>query len=73
MTAARTDDTIHRMAQVIASSGLPLSHATAIRELLGESFMPEQIRAHLVQALNRARSHRTVASFNASRSRGGLL
>jgi hypothetical protein len=61
MNAARTDNTVHRMAQVIAASGLPLAHATAIRAALREHFSPEQVTVHLAEAINRARTHRTVA------------
>jgi hypothetical protein len=62
MNAARSDDTVHRMAQVIAASNLPLAHATAIRAMLAESFSAEQISAHLAEAINRARAHRTASS-----------
>ena len=61
MSAARTEDTAHRMAQMIATSNLPLAHATAIRAMLAGTFSPEQITAHLAEAINRARTYRTVA------------
>jgi hypothetical protein len=61
MNAARTDNTVHRMAQMIAASNLPLAHATAIRAMLAESFSADQITAHLAEAINRARTHRTIA------------
>jgi hypothetical protein len=61
MNAARTDNTVHRMAQMIAASNLPLAHATAIRAMLAETFSADQITAHLAEAINRARTHRTIA------------
>ena len=61
MNAARSDNTVNRMAQVIAASGLPLAHATAIRAMLAESFSADQITAHLAEAIIRARAQRTVA------------
>jgi hypothetical protein len=60
VNAARTDDTVHRMAQAIAASNLPLAHATAIRAMLAGAFSAEQISAHLAEAINRARTYRTV-------------